>query len=224
MHRDGHVDHQRPRRLRRLARRTGPHLRLLRGAVAVVDRRPRGLLGVGLGLLRGQGLLRAGAGIPRHARRRVVPRRAAELRRAHARRPRGPRRARGDRVLADPRPDRPDVRRARRPGRPGAGRARPARRGARRPGRRVRAEHPRGAGRVPGVRVAGRDLGLLRARVRGPQRDRPLLAGRALRPDHGRRLHLRQQGRSTSPKRSRRSGRGCRRCATSSASPTAPTR
>ena len=160
----------------------------------MVDRRPRGVLGVGLGLLRGQGLLRAGARIPRHARRRVVPRRAAELRRAHARRPRGPRHARGDRVLADPRPDRPDLRRARRPGRPGARRARPARRRARRPGRRVRAEHPRGAGRVPGLRVAGRDLGLLRARVRGPQRRRPLLPGRAHRPDHGRRLHLRQQG------------------------------
>ena len=39
----------------------------------------------------------------------------------------------------------------------------------------------------------GRDLGVRRARVRGPQRDRPLLADRAQRPDRGRRLHLRQQ-------------------------------
>ena len=102
--------------------------------------------------------------------------------------------ARGDRVLADPRAERADLRRARRPGRPGPRRARPARRRARRPGRRVRAEHPRGAGRVPGLRLAGRDLGLLRARVRGAQRRRPLRPDRAHRPDRGRRLHLRRQG------------------------------
>ena len=105
---------------------------------------------------------------------------------------------------------------------PGARRARPARRRARRPGRRVPAEHPRGAGRVPGVRVAGRDLGLLRAGVRGAQRRRPLLPGRAHRPDHGRRLHLRRPSRSTSRDEVAAIRRGCRRCATSSAVPYGP--
>ena len=57
-----------------------------------------------------------------------------------------------------------------------------------------RAEHPRGAGGLPGLRLAGRDLGLLRAGVRGAQRRRPGRPDRAHRPDRGRRVHLRHQG------------------------------
>jgi hypothetical protein len=52
--------------------------------------------------------------------------------------------------------------------------------------RRVRAEHPRGAGGVPGLRLARRDLGPLRPRLRGPQRRRPPGSDRAQRPARGR--------------------------------------
>ena len=74
----------------------------LRRALAVVGRRPRGVLGVGVGLLRGPRAhaLRARARLERDARRGVVPRRAAELRRAHARPRRGRRPGRGRRLLA----------------------------------------------------------------------------------------------------------------------------
>ena len=68
---------------------------------------------------------RAGARPAGHARRRVVPRRHPQLRRARAapRRRRDPTDGRGPRPLADPRPVRADLGRAARPGRPGPGRA-----------------------------------------------------------------------------------------------------
>ena len=73
----------------RFARAVGPRGRLRR-AVALVGRRPRGLLGRDLGVLRRAGLraLRARARPARDARRGVVPGRAADLRRAHLPRPR----------------------------------------------------------------------------------------------------------------------------------------
>ena len=68
------------------ARRARTRPRGLRRAVALVGRRPRGLLGLGLGLLRRARAraLRARPGRARDARRRVVPGRAPELRRARA--------------------------------------------------------------------------------------------------------------------------------------------
>ena len=72
----------------------------LRRALALVGHRPRGLLGLVLGLLRDPGAraVRARARLARDARRGVVPRRAAELRRAHAR----PRRGHGRRRRRSP--------------------------------------------------------------------------------------------------------------------------
>ena len=63
------------------AARARPRLPGLRGALALVGRRPRGLLGLDLGLLRGPRAhaLRARARLARDAGRRVVPGRAAEL-------------------------------------------------------------------------------------------------------------------------------------------------
>ena len=58
---------------------------------------------------------------------------------------------------------------------------------------RVPAQPPRDADRVPGVRVAGRDLGVGLARVRPAQRDRPLRAGRAEGPARGRGLRASRQ-------------------------------
>ena len=100
----------------------------LRRALAVVGLRPRGVLGVGVGLLRGPRAhaVRARARLAGDARGGVVPRRAPELRRAHARPRRGRRRGRGRRLLAVARADRADVRRPPRAGRPGPRRPRSA--------------------------------------------------------------------------------------------------
>src|SRR5206468_2982640 len=66
------------------ARPAGSRRRRLRGALAVVGRQPRRVLGVDLGLLRGGGLaaVRARARRPLDAGREMVPRRAPELRAA----------------------------------------------------------------------------------------------------------------------------------------------
>ena len=112
----------RARPLSRVAtHRTRPRLPRLRGGLALVDLRSRGVLGVDLGLLRRSlaCTLRAGARLARDARRRVVPGGSAELRRAHAWPGRGRRRGGGRRVLADARADGAHVRRPQ-----GAGRAR----------------------------------------------------------------------------------------------------
>src|SRR5450631_550732 len=57
-------------------------LRILRGAMAVVDRRSGWVLGIAVGLLRCPGLaaVRTGAGSAHHAGRTMVPRGATELR------------------------------------------------------------------------------------------------------------------------------------------------
>jgi syringate O-demethylase len=105
------------------ALRGGPLPRLARGGArarlrglprppSLVRRRPRGLLGLALGLLRGEGggTVRAGPGLGRDAGRRLVPGRGAELRRARS----GPGRRRGhrrrSRPLADTRSLRADLR------------------------------------------------------------------------------------------------------------------
>ena len=104
----------------------------------------------------------------------------------------------------------PHRRRAARRGGPcAAGPASPRRR-ARRPGGRLRAEHPRDARRVPGHGVARRDLVELRPRVRRPLRRRPVRPDRAGGAARRRRLPLRRQGRSTAARRSPRSARSCR--------------
>ena len=143
------------------ARRARTRPRGLRRAVALVGRRPRGLLGLGLGLLRRARAhaLRARAGQARDARRRVVPRRAAELRRARAGDRRGHRPRGGRRALADARADRADLRRAARAGRARArGPAAPGRRPGR-PRRRLPAQHPRDARRLHRDHQPRRDLG-----------------------------------------------------------------
>ena len=116
----------------------------------------------------------------------------------------GPRRDR--RPLAVARPVRGDLRRPARPGRARArGPAAPRRR-PRRPRRRLPAEHPRDARRVPGDGEPRRGLGDLRARVRRRARDRPLRHRRAEGPARGRRLRLRRQARRP-PGRGRRDPR-----------------
>ena len=128
----------------------------------LVGLRPRGLLGVDLGLLRDPGghAVRARARLAGDARRRMVPRRAPELRRAHARPRRGPRRASRSLARSQSRdPFDADLRRPARPGRAGARGTAAARRRPRRPGRRLPAEHPRDARRVPGHGEPRRDLG-----------------------------------------------------------------
>ena len=164
---------------------------------SLVDRRPRGLLGLALGLLRGQGgdTVRARAGLGRDAGRRLVPRRGAELRRACPGARGGPGHRRRPRPLADARTVRADVRRAPGAGRAGARGAAAARRRPGRPRRRVPAEHPRDARRVPGHRQPRRDLGDVRVRVRSAQRPRPARTARAEGPPRDRRLSLRRQGR-----------------------------
>ncbi len=71
------------------------------------------------------------------------------------------------------------------------------RRRARRPRRRLHAEHPRGGGRVPGLRVDRRDLVELLARLRRAQRRRPVRPDRAEGAARGRRLPLRRARIST---------------------------
>ena len=139
----------------------------------------------------------------------LVPGRAAELRRARARAAtRTPSRVA---VIAHSQTRGPielTLRRAARAGGAGPRRAAAARRRPRRPGRRLPAEHPRDAGRVPGHREPRRDLGELRARVRrraasidrfGQIEPKVLLAVDGYR--YG------EQGRSTAATRSPRSAR-----------------
>ena len=169
-------------------------------ALALVDLRSRGVLGVDLGLLRGPlaRTVRAGARIARDARRRVVPGRAAELRRAHARPGRGRRRGRGRRVLADARADGAHVRRPQGAGRARAGGPEAARRRPRRPGRRLPAEHPGDARRVPRDREPRRDLGDVPAGVRRPERSPSAGAARAEGAPRCRALPLRREARRSS--------------------------
>ena len=62
-----------------------------------------------------------------------------------------------------------------------------------RPGRRLRAEHPRDARRVPRRGLARRRLVERRSRVRGPLRDRPSEPDRTGRPGCDRRLSVRHE-------------------------------
>ena len=187
--------------------------RRLRRALALVGRRSRGLLGLALGLLR--------ASAPTRPYERVLGSRempgaewftGARLNYAEHMLGRdedldqvavaGP--------VADPR------RRSSSPSASCASRSARARAGPERlgvgRGDRVVAylpEHPRDAGRVPGHGEPGRDLGDLRARVRRPQRDRPVRSARAQGAARGRRLHATARSRSTGAPRSRRSARRC---------------
>ena len=178
----------------------------VRRAAAVVGGGPRRVLGRGDRVPRGP-LARSADGDPgrrRDARRPVVPGRHAELRRARAATA-GPRlRRRRDRPQPDPGRERADV------DRPGALRGRGGGRVARprgrprRPGRRLRPEHPRDADRLPRHGLARRHLVELRARVRRHVRRRPAGPDRTGRARRRRRLPLRGQGR-------RPHGRGRRR-------------
>ena len=88
------------------ALRRAQRLHRLRGAAALVGDRSRGLLARGGRLLRGRHPGRARARLTRDARRRVVPRRDAQLRVAH---PPRQRRGRGRRALAVARAVRADA-------------------------------------------------------------------------------------------------------------------
>ena len=180
----------------------------VRRALAVVGLRSRGLLVVGLGVLRGPfaRAVRARARLAGDAGGRVVPRSAPELRRAHGRPRRGSRCERGRRVLPVASDARAHVRRP-----PRAGRARPRRpttpggrpRGQ---GRRLPPEHPRDARRLPREREPRRDLGHVPARVRRPQRPRPPRPTRAEGAPGRRRVSVRRQARR--PARADRGGAG----------------
>ena len=113
-----------------------------------------------------------------------------ELRRAPDRTRGGPRSGRGRGALADARAARADVRRADRAGRPRSGPGSSGSGSRRRSRRRVHAQHPRDADRVHRDREPRRDLGHVRARVRRPQRRRPVRPDRAARADRRRRLRL----------------------------------
>ena len=210
---------RRPRRARddRPLRARGRSRGRLRRAVALVGRRPRGLLGRDLGVLRRAGLraVRARARTARDARRAVVPGLAAVLRRAllpRARRRRGghPPRRRAARALAV------DVGRAARADR--AHRRRAAAHGRRsgRPRGRLHAEHPRDGRGLPGHRLDRRRVVERRARVRRALGDRPLRADRAQGAPGRRRLPLRrprprpQRGRRRHRRGDRRAGRALR--------------
>ena len=189
----GRAGDDRDRSLPRLARaRARAHVSGLRRALALVRRRPPGVLVVDLGVLRGQGTrpVQHRPRLRRDARRRLVPGCATQLRGAPDRR--GRRRGAGrDRLpLPDARPGRAHVRRV-----PGAGgtcarRPRATRRRSGRSRRRVHAEHPRDA---RGVRCDGEPrggVGELRARARRSQRHRPPRATRPGGIARGRRVRL----------------------------------
>ena len=183
--------------LRRVvASRARARLPGLRRALALVGDRCRGLLGLDLGLLRRPRAhpVRAGARLARDAGRGVVPRRDAELRRAHARPRRGSRLRRDHRPLPDPRRARAHVRRSPRAGGTGARRAEAARRRPRRPRRCIPPEHPGDGGRVPGDREPRRGLGDVPARVRRPQRRRPVGSARPEGAARSQRVRLRREG------------------------------
>ena len=124
------------------------------------------------------------------------------------------------RLLAEPRPDHADRGRAARPGPPGSGRAATARCRRGRPGRRVRAEHPGDVRADARDGEPRRDLLLLRAGVRHPHGGRPVAPDRADGAGRGRRLPVRRQADRPRRRRWPRSGPRCRRCGTSSNSPT----
>ena len=77
---------------------------------------------------------------------------------------------------------------------------------------------PAGRRRVPRHRRRRRGVDLLRARLRRPQRPRPLPAGRTRRPVHRRRLPLRRQGARPPRTPSPSSAANCPPCAPSSTS------
>ena len=180
----------------------------LRGALALVGRRPRWILGIDLGLLRGARRRRARAGPrrARDARRRVVPGHQPQLRRARLRR-QGGRRGGDPPRLRAARARRAELGRAARPGRRRRRRAARDRRRSGRPRRRLHAEHPRGDRRLPGQRLDRRDLVELLARLRAGQRHRPLRPDRAQGPVRRRRLRLRRQA-LRPPRRARRAAGG----------------
>ena len=193
----------RARPLRRVAEeRARTRLRRLRGALPLVRHRSRGVLGLDLGLLRDSRAraVRARARIARDARRRVVPGCADQLRRAHGRPRRGRRRlVGGRRALADARAGRADVRRPARAGRAGPRRPAGARRAARRPRRRVPAERPGDARRLPRRGEPRCGLGDVPAGVRSAERAQPARPARADGAVRRRRLPLRRQARRPPP-------------------------
>ena len=188
----------------------GRDVRHLRRAAALVGDRPRGLLGRSLGVLRDP---RAHALRRACSARRTMPgaewfpgarlNYAEHLVGARG----GPRPRRGRRPLADPPAARADLRRAARSGRAGSAPGCSGSGSSR--GDRVVAylpEHPRDAGGVHRHRQPGRDLGRLRARVRRPQRDRPVRARSSPRCCSPSAATATATATSTAAPRSRRSG------------------
>ena len=142
---------------------------------------------------------------PRDAGGRVVPGRAAELRRAPV--PRGAAGGDGDRARLGVRAAaRADLGRARGSGGALRRRAAAARGRARRPGGRLHAERARDGRGLPGLREHRRGLVELRAGVRHADRRRPLQADRAEGADRHRGLPLRRAG--LRPARARGRDRG----------------
>ena len=168
------------------------------GALALVGRRARGLLGLDLGLLRGS-CATAIRGRPRLAQMpgaEWFP--GARLNYAeHVFRDRDDGEVAILARLRAARAGRAHLGRAPRPGR--RRRRRPARAGRRprRPRRRLPAQHPRGDRRLPRHRLDRRRLVVLLARLRRRQRHRPLRPDRAQGPLRRRRLPLRRQATST---------------------------
>ena len=121
----------------------------------------------------------------------------AQLRRAHLPRPR--RRTQSAIVHASERRELAELTWGELRDADGAHRRRPARarRRSRRPRRRLPAEHRRDGRRLPRLRLDRRDLVELLARLRRPQRRRPLRPDRAEGAARGRRLPLRRQATST---------------------------
>ena len=165
--------------------------------MALVGRRPRGLLVGGVGLRRHpvgrRSVDRPGKRLD--ARCRVVPRRQAQLRRDHAADAGAGRRRRGrGRAFAVARRGAHHRCRAPRPGGPGPQGPRALRHRTGRPCRRVRTEHPRDTGADAGHRQPGGRVQLVRTGVRRAERHRPLAADRAEAAPRGRRLRVRRQG------------------------------
>ncbi len=163
--------------LPRVAREARPLIRFVCGAMAMVRRRSRRVLGLGLGVLRHPcvAAVRARAGEDFDARRRMVSGRAPELRGACAsQRTRGCGRA----ALFERAPRRHGafMDRSRVAGTKARDALAGARSSARRPGRRLSAEFAGGGHRDAGDGQRRRDLGELRPGLRSARRRRPIFA------------------------------------------------
>ena len=188
--------------------RARPPLRRLRRAVALVGRRPGGVLVVGRRLLRHPAQRRVDRGPRRRddARRALVRRGAAQLRGGASPACRAGSARAPVRLGTEPAAGGLGGGAPGRRGGGGRGVA-PARRRAWRSRRRDDPEHPRGGRRIAGVREPRGDLVELLAGLRRARSHRSLRADLAQGADRRRRLHLRRQA-VRSPRGRRRAPRG----------------